>query len=184
MADINLLPQELKPNKSVLIIAKKFKKIAIIFSSFLILVFLTVVGIQYYYTRKIQESYVRQAELESQIKSMESTEQQLVLMKDRIEKIISIVTSGTIMEEVDTVDKVSSLIPEGMLVKNISIDKDLVQVTVVVGSLETASKYLNSVTSMTGLKYVNLVSFDYNPVVGYTIDLSFISNSGVSQEII
>lgn len=180
MADINLLPQELKPNKSVLIIAKKLKKVSIIFSSFLILTFLLVLGAQYYYTKKIKESASRQMDLETQIKSMEDTEQQLVLIKDRIEKIISIVSLGTISEEVDIVGKVSEILPEGMLVKSITLDKDMVQMTVVTNGLIQASQYISSVTSLPSLKYVNLVSFDFSPGFGYTIELNFISDPGTS----
>lgn len=181
MADINLLPQELKPNKSVLIIAKKLKKTSIIFASFFVLTFLIIIGLQYYYSKKITQSVNSQMELESQIKSMESTEQQLVLIKDRIEKIISIAQKGTVDEEVDVVSKVSDLAADGMVVKSISIDKDLVQITVVTNSLTLASKYLSSVTSLQGLKYINLISFDFSPTLGYTIDLNFIANPGINS---
>jgi hypothetical protein len=175
MADINLLPQELKPNKSVLIIARKLKQIAVISSSLLVLAFLLVIGTKYYFSRKTKESLSRQVDLESQIKSMENTEQQLVLIKDRIEKIISIVSKGTISEEIDVVNNISGILPEGMQIKDISMDKDLVGMTVVTGSLKSASQYINSVTSLSGLRYVNLISFDFSPISGYTIELNFIA---------
>lgn len=181
--DINLLPQELKPNKTVLKTAKQLSKTTWIISAILSLVLLAVGGVYYYYSKKTQDSVTKQTELRSKIRALEDTEQRLVLIKDRIGKIIKINSNGTIAEETGVVEKVLAVLPEDAVIGNIAIDRDLVRLSVSTTNLTSAGKYISTVTNIPGVKYVNLISFDFSPNNGYTVDINFIPGTEVEPSI-
>lgn len=174
MADINLLPQELKPNKTVLIMSKKLRKVSIILGFFLLIVAIAMGSVYFFYFKRTEGTLTKQTELENQIRSLEETEQRLVLIKDRVSKIRSVTSSGSIAEEVNITKRVFDLLPPGSHIANITIDRDVVRLGVVAENLTSASEYLKAVTAISGVKYVNLISFDFNPTFGYNIELNFI----------
>lgn len=169
MSDINLLPQELKPNKSVLVLANKIKKASIILASLFFLGTIVVIGLNYYLTSNLEKTNQEIEILRSEIRSLESTEQRLVLVKDRIEKIVKIAARGSTYEEIEVAKNLLSVKSEDIVLNSFYADRDVLKTSFSSPSLATVGSYVEKMVAFAGINRVMLVSFDFNPLVGYTL---------------
>lgn len=173
MNDINLLPQELKPSKSVLKLSENLKKMALL-SVLVLLISVTLsLGAYLFYGQRVSSSLANQEKLKTEIKAMEKTEQRIVLVKDRLSKINLISANPRANDEVVTLDFVSKLFPDGTLVEGFELDDGKANIAISSERLSEIATYLASVISSGKFKQVNLVSLLYSPLKGYVVDLSF-----------
>jgi len=86
MVEVNLLPSELAPKKSIVDIAKKLKKISTVGFIVFVVYVLSTVGILFIFSNRLNKLVQEENELKTSIKALEQTEQRLVLIKDRLDK--------------------------------------------------------------------------------------------------
>lgn len=173
MEEINLLPQELKPNGSILKIAKNLKSIALLG---VVVVFLSVIfsfGAFFFLDNKVTTSINKQENLKQQIKALEKTEQRIVLLKDRLGKLNSISKKPRANDEVERLNIVSELYPENTYVEFVELDKNYAGVTISSEKLDNIASYLASVVSSGKYVQINLSFLEYDPKKGYIVGLIF-----------
>jgi len=173
MSEINLLPQELKPDVKVLKLSKSLRNLAlvaiILFVFSLVLFFVS----SYFIDYRISVVSAKQKDLESQIKAMEKTEQRLVLIKDRLNKIGTIVENPRANDEVIRLSSVTSLFPDNTFVEEIELEKNNAVVAILAENLDTVASYLATVISSGNFSKINLAYLKFDPEEGYKIGISF-----------
>ena len=90
MANINLLPTELKPKGQILKASKLLKKVSLVALLVFIVFAVLVFGSLIFLSTSIKSSQSNQEDLKSKVKALEQTEQRLVLVKDRLKKIAKV----------------------------------------------------------------------------------------------
>ncbi len=87
MAEINLLPVDLSPNRGSVKIGSFIKRIALILTGIILFASVLEVIFVVFLLFQIRASTTRQQVLKQNISALQSTEQKFFLIKDRIEKI-------------------------------------------------------------------------------------------------
>lgn len=173
MNEINLLPQELKPDRRVMGLANNLKKISFL-GAFIFLLAVTLALATYLlFQQRTTSSLANQEKLKNQIEAMEETEQRLVLVKDRLTKISSIRQKGDSNDEVVKLVDVSSLFPEGVKMSLVELAPDNAVIAVSSENLSQITSYLAAVISNGNFERINLVSLEFNPDTGYSVALDF-----------
>lgn len=171
MREINLLPQEFRPKASFVKLAKTLNKIAIV-SIFLLLIstfFLLVTFI--FYSQKTKSLLTEKNELTKIIKALEDSEQRVVLVKDRVEKIRKVQEIPSAVEEVEVISGVSASLPQSIVLKNASLSQDKVELSLNGTSLIDMTNFFASLISNQNLKFVKIISFNFNSETGYTTQI-------------
>ena len=173
MNDINLLPEELKPSRSVIKFSSGLNKIALLGVTTLLIVLVLAVSVYFFFSYMLSTSYKNQESLHGQIKAMEKTEQRLVLLKDRMAKIAVVYKEPKANDEVERLDSLTPMFPQGILVEGVSMEENDLKVAVSSPVLDNISKYIASVVTSGKFKKINLVSLAFDPGKGYVVELSF-----------
>jgi len=164
-ADINLLPQGLKPKKYALTLSKNLKKVLIIgFCLFAILATVSLATI-FVLSARMKSSVAKQDDLKSEIKNLEQSEQKLVLVKDRLGKIESILKGESASDEITTLIETSQKIPEGVSFKKANLSKSSADVTVSTANSFYLARFLAVLIGSGSYRRIELLSFSYDPKV-------------------
>ena len=173
MSEINLLPQELKPSGTILRLSKNLKNIALLAVVILFLSVTLSLGAYFILDNRISTSASNQEDLKQQIKALQQTEQRLVLIKDRLEKINSISKKPRANDEVERLNIVSALFPENTYVKAVELDVNNAAVAISSERLDNIATYLASVVSSGEYVQINLAFLEYDSKQGYVVGLVF-----------
>lgn len=173
---INLLPQDTKPKVSIIKLSGKLRRFII--AGFVVLIFLTstVIGVVFILSNNLKASLARQEDLKNQIKSLESTEQKLVLIRDRLTKAKEIQNFASTKEELDTLsntlDETSQ--QDGVGFNSAELANTYADITLGVNSANTLSKLLYLIYSKDEYKKIDLLSLQYSTKDGYKVQLQII----------
>lgn len=173
MSEINLLPQELKPSNVAVKFSTKLKKFAILFTVLAILVLVFYLGFDFVLKKRISDSLSSQKSLETQIKALEKTEQRLVLVKDRLDKINAVSQKPNANDEFARFNEVLTLFPEEVRIDEVEMNESRLDLKVDSDNLDNVASYLASVISSGKFMRVNLIFLSFNPNQGYSVGLSF-----------
>ncbi len=175
MARINLLPQELKPKGYILKLSKTLNKLALISIAVLLASALVILGSFIFFSQQTKASIKKQESLRSEIKALEATEQKLVLVKDRIQKIDNVLNLENATDEVKVLKKVTEILPEGVSLNNISVSDGSVSLEVASASLSGIGQFFVALVGSQGFQKVAVTGFSYKPELGYIVSLNFIN---------
>ncbi len=173
MSEINLLPQEFKPGSTVIKLSTNIKKIALLGVVIFLISVISYFTSFLFLNQRISVSLSNQEKLKNQIKALEKTEQRLVLVKDRLDKISSINRNPRANDEVGRLNIVSALFPENTFVEEIELDEHNAAVAISSDNLDKVASYLASVISSGEYVKVNLDFLQFDPKNGYIIGLAF-----------
>ncbi|MFZ5932504.1 MAG: hypothetical protein ACOYT7_00230 [Patescibacteria group bacterium] len=170
---INLLPTDLSPKGPIVKIATLLKNLAIV--SFLTF-FLAVLGMAAFFVLNsltINSLSSRSEELKVSIKSLEATEQRLILVKDRLTKAKQVLGVESGLDEVDGLGKIVSGLSADVSLSEAIVAKDSLDTTFVASSSQGLTQLMAQVISQDAFKKVELVSFSFNPNAGYVPSFVF-----------
>lgn len=170
MAEINLLPVEITPKGFSIRLATILRNVATV--GFVILL-IAGVGIGAFFlitSTEIRTSNTRQDQYKTTIKSLESTEQSLVLLKDRVGKVKTVLGLDTVSPEVQKAGAIISTFPPDVEAKEIQIS-EITKFTVAVTDTSELTKFLSSVIAANKFKKIDLKGFSFSPTGGYLINL-------------
>jgi type II secretory pathway pseudopilin PulG len=175
MPVINLLPKDLLPNAAALKTATLIKNLITLALAVFVI---AVIGLVAYFSLNslsIRNSNQKQDQLKNSIKSLEQTEQSLVLVKDRLTLLGQVNAMESGKEETANLSQIYSLIPAEARMSEAVIDKNKLDTTFIAPDTSTLSRLMASVVSATDYERVELLSFSFNPNVGFLASLSFIT---------
>jgi Tfp pilus assembly protein PilN len=159
--DINLLPQELRPKRSVLKLSVTLKKIGLISVVFLVIGAVLITALIVFFTQRTQVSLDEQSKLTNQIKSLQATEQKLVLVRDRVQKINSIISKDSTKAQIMAFKTFLGLLPASAVLDTISVDPGGLEVRVGITTLDEVTGLFKAVTG-SGFSLVKLTGFSYS----------------------
>jgi len=171
MAEINLLPIDLSKARGSVKAASGLRKIIVVFSGLFLIV--TVLGaiLIVFLTSQVNSSLSRQTQLKQNITSLQNTEQQLLLIKDRIGKVNSVSTNRDAATIFISIDKTLSSLPTNVSVGSVEISSDKTKFTVVSKDSLGMAAFLNLVVVSGLYKSLSLTQFNFSSATGYTISL-------------
>ena len=177
MANINLLTTKVAPKSSVVKASGTLKIIGLIWTIVLFIGILVMVSISLISSQQIKSSLRTQEALKTSVKSLQATEQQYVLLKDRASKISDIYEDGNATDEIIDFNEIIEGLPDGASVNDMEIVYGRVESAFIFDSTQTLTKSLAAM--LTGEKYDRVVmdSFSFSPGSGYKLSLTFFKPS-------
>lgn len=168
---INLLPTELSPRGPAVKAANALRRFIIFgFIAFALSV-LGLIAFFVFVTTQIGSSNQRQESLKGSIRSLEQTEQRLILVKDRLAKIKNALGEEKMRSEVENIDSLLTNTAGNVVVTEVDVSKDKTELTVQATSSTSVAQFM-AVLLVTNLyEKIDLSSFGFNPQVGYLISL-------------
>ena len=175
MPAINLLPTELLPSASLLKTARLLKTVLTVGFGIFVVVVLGLVGFFSVNALSLRSSNAKQEELKNSIKSFEQTEQGLVLVKDRLAKVKEVGAKENADNEIEALSGLFGKIPPGVSLTEAVISKDELDSTFVVGDSSVLGQFMAGLITTEGFNKIELLSFSFNPSVGYLVSVAFSS---------
>ncbi len=130
------------------------------------------VGVFFVYKDRLNELTTKQNELKSQIKALEETEQRLVLVKDRLEKVGNIYAKETPYKSILTFEELLKRFPEGAVLAATSISVENLGMQVGIDDTSTFESMLDILIDSQLFDRIELTSLSYGLDAGYNIGLS------------
>jgi Tfp pilus assembly protein PilN len=172
MANINLLPSDLVPKTSVIKIANLVLNLVYAGIALFLVLIVGVVAVFIFNSTKIKSLTTTKNNLETSIKTFQETEQQMVLAKDRIGKIISVWKTPSADKSLPLFAAFNDLFSLGVRIADAKISATTIEATMVTTNSQNVTKFLSTLISSDVLKSVLLKSFNYNPSIGYAVSFS------------
>lgn len=170
MTDINLLPQELKPKSYAIKVSKGLRKVALYFLVVFLIV-LMVMGVTYFGLNFRLGSLTKvQRGLESRVNNLQDSEQKLVLIKDRLGKIDTILGSEEAKTDLSTIDLISKNLPDQVVITSVQVAGGTTSVGIGANSSQDLSRFFSILFSL-NFKRVLLTSFFYTKDTGYRVEV-------------
>lgn len=174
MADINLLPEDVKPKPYLLKLSKTLNKFVV--GGFILFSFLVVVSLGSFLIlrNRTQASLDRQEDLKAQVNALEQTEQRLFLLKDRLGKIGTVLSVNDAAEEVESLEQALNMSQGVGVFKDAEITKEKAIVTFSTDSSENLTRFLSLLIGSGEFKRIELASFGFSPSEGYELELGLV----------
>ena len=168
--NINLLPEEFTVSSGISRILSITRMFGVIFLAIFLVFGLGMVTIFMIYSIQLNNLKNSNSVLTSQIASMQSTETQLVLLKDRIAKIKIADSSSSAIDSVKTFMPLVAVLGASSRVNELDIDSSKITSSLTFSSGTDVSAFIASLSN-TKFAGVSLTSFSFNPAVGYLVGL-------------
>lgn len=165
---INLLPVDLGAGRDVLKASKAINKFVTgVASLFMVILFLAF-GFLFFISRQTANKTASNEALKQQVRSLENTEQKLILVKDRAQKIKTILAQKNATENVTKVSKVLASLPIQVALEDAEIDINQAKFTVVSDNSLGMASFLTNIRS-SGYEEITLKNFEFRPSGGYVM---------------
>ena len=170
MAKINLLPPDLGPSASVLKFLNLAKKIAVVFGLTFFIIGTLLVGYIVFLRIQIQASDKRAEGLKNTISNLKSTEQSLYLLKERTGKIKELLAEKT-QEQALTGSSSILLNHPGITLTEVVTSPEQISISAISQNASSLNGFFESVLSDNNYKNIKLISFSYDPELGYVFNI-------------
>lgn len=170
--NINLLPTELKTGKDVIRTSRAVTRFTIILGGIFLTIAVIGGGIIFFLGTRASDGKQKEEQLKTQIQSLEQTEQQLVLMKDRIQKTQTIFEQRSTYQTLKNYDAIFAKLPPDALVTGLEIDNEVSTLTVNARNSDDLATILGFFKDKSLYNRVELESLNFNVFSGYEIVLS------------
>lgn len=170
---INLLPTR-HPEVAEVPRLRRLLRLFII-STLALSIFLGVLGlgIIFFLSNQLKNLSREQADLKTSISSLESAEQSLVLVKDRIQKIQEFLSINQDLENLSKQRFVVNSLPSEILIKKAFINQDGSTVELISPSSVAVRELFSTLIKNQQFSSLLLEELKFNPVLGYQFSLSF-----------
>jgi hypothetical protein len=169
---LNLIPPEQKVGKSLSGFLKTARALGVIgFAAF----FVFAIGIGTFFifsTISLNGTNADVAKLTSQVTAQQKSEQQIVLIKDRLANIATIQSTPNALANQVAIQPFLSNLSTDSSVSELDIDPTSVLLSLNVKTNSDLSTFLEALQSSKAFKLVNLTTFNLNRTYGYSIEIS------------
>lgn len=167
MAAINLLPTDISPKGPVVKISNLIKNLAVISFVLFLLTALGMLAIFILNSVQLRSLNESSENLKTSIKSLETTEQGLVLVKDRLSKVKLVLADESGGQEAEGLGIINSGLPTSVSLTEAVVSKDVLDVTFIATDSQGLAALMTRIISQEAFAKVDLVSFSFNPSTGY-----------------
>jgi len=173
---LNLLPQGAAVSGSLGKTLKSIKSFGIIALGMFLFFILGVSGFLVYSSISLKGLTIQEESLKARIKSQETTEQKIVLLKDRLTKISKVQSTPSVQKSLDKAGGVVASLPAGAVLTELGLDLKKTDMSLIFRSSLDLNSFLGFVKTSGEFKRVSLTAFNFNPLSGYSIGLRFFDN--------
>jgi hypothetical protein len=173
---LNLLPQEFLVSKSLNSVLKTVRAMNVILSVAFIIFALGVGGYFLISRNTLNSTESKVDQLKTQVLAQESSEQQLILLKDRLAKISTVGSSQGTLKSIDNVDALLNGLSTNTSIEQMDAGSSKIDLSVIIKSNADLTKFMGNVADTNSFKSITLTSFGYSPLTGYALGLSFGEN--------
>ncbi|KKU04122.1 MAG: hypothetical protein UX88_C0001G0042 [Candidatus Woesebacteria bacterium GW2011_GWC2_47_16] len=167
MTAINLLPTEISPKGPVAKISNLIKNLAVISFVLFLLTALGMLAMFILNSVQIRSLNESSEELKTSIKSLEATEQGLILVKDRLSKAKLVLADESGTEEAEGLGSLTVALPGSVALTEAVIAKNGLETTFIATDSQGLTVLMARIISQEAFSKVDLVSFSFNPNTGY-----------------
>lgn len=174
MANINLLPQDLAVSKGATKTVALTNKIAVFLGVLLVLI--TGSGIAYILllSTQISNADKQSQDLKANIAKLENVEQQLFLIKDRVDKAGSVYSQKDISVNAAKINTLLTKLPDDISLDKTSLDSTQTSFSIISKSSLSMVTFINLLEGSSDFSKITLKSFNYTPEQGYSINIEVI----------
>lgn len=169
---INLLPTELTRGKEVTKLASSLKVLDIILCAVLLVVGILGVGYTIILRNELTQATATRDDLKNKVLSLESSERQLVLLQDRLDKIAQIRAEDSVGELFDQQNKILAQVPEEVTLGDSIVDSGNSQLGVVSRNIAPLEALISNLQSIGYDRPLLMSSFSYNSFLGFKLVLN------------
>ena len=168
---INLLPKDLTVSKDVQDVAVKLTQ----FSYFAIFIFILTIAIGasafFYFSNKLKNLTTTQNTLTSNIQGLQETEEQIILTKDKVAKIKSILDARTNEQTFKKHKTVVDNLPETISVTESEIDSSNSEISFDAKDCRDLVSFMSSLLAQSNTLNIVMGNLSFNPFQGYSLTL-------------
>jgi len=168
---INLLPTDLSKKSPLGKLQRNIKQITTVATSIFIVILIFVGVYLLILSSQITRSKSNQESLKASLAALEQTEQGIILVKDRLKNISSVLALSTANKGVENLNILNSAIPNGAILSEADILTEKTEVTYQVQLSSDLVGLIETISSTDFYKKILLKSFSYNPKTGYLVSL-------------
>lgn len=170
---VNLLPENYTAKKGVALISRWIKTATLV--SLVISIFSAIGLLAFFLIRSSELKNLQRnlTTLEGELSALNTSEQKLVLLKDRLEKIKAVKSLTSANESLDTIEPVINLLPQDASVSEISVDTQKIDASFIFRDTVALSAFLDNLESSGSFSAITLTSFGYTSQAGYLVGLRF-----------
>ncbi len=169
MANINLLPTDLKLGSTTLKAIALANRIAIGLAIVLLMIVAGGVLINFLVGRQIRETNNNSTQLRTNIQKLEGVEQKLFLIKDRAQKGALIYEEKDVSEKIEKINTLLTSLPEDVALSSMNFDAGAANFSIISKSSSSMALFINKVIDSKAFTKVTLKSFNFNQNQGNTI---------------
>lgn len=171
---VNLLPVDKRVGKGLQRILKVTRMLGVIFLGVFIVFSLGVTAFFIFSSIQLNSLNQSNATLTSQISGLETSETQMILLKDRIAKIKTVQKIPGAVKNLDNISPIITALSADSPVSELDVSPAKIAASIDFRSNTDLANFLKTLSASTAFKTVTLTSFSFNPANGYlvTIDIT------------
>lgn len=166
----NLLPKKNVNNEAIWQFAVKAKKTAIYCSVLLVVSLVLGIGLIYYFTQNLSSVKNDNQGLRSQIKAMEGTEQSLILLRDRLAKIQTLLDGRKPFNYFTTQANIIRSLPEDIIYSHTDLSDTQSKLELKTSHSILLSDLIRQLNNSPEIKNLKINSISFNIEQGYTVE--------------
>lgn len=169
---LNLLPPDLKVSKGLNTVIKTVRSINVILVVMLVVTLVSSGAFFIVSSIKLKNLHTDITNLEKQVKAQETSEQQLVLIKDRLSKISGVRAYPNATSNVENLNSIITSAAGSAKIDSLNINSSKADLALTLLSNEDLKNLMKNLKDSKQFKLINLYSFDFNKTIGYMIKIS------------
>lgn len=174
--NLNLLPQNLQVSKGLDGVLKTTKALGVILIVTFIVFAIGAAGYFIYSKITLNNLQTNIEQLKSQVKAQESSEQQLVLLKDRLAKISSVRSAPNSSKNITGLDSLFTNVSPQSSANQIDVSSQKINITMMIRSNEDLVTFIQNLKNTKLFKTVTLTSLGYTTNLGYSMIVNLVNN--------
>jgi len=173
---LNLLPQDYAVSDSVALVLKIARTLNIILLGIFVVSGLLMAAYFIFSSVTIKSLNTTNNTLKNQIQSLQTAQQQVILLKDRLGKIKRAYTKPSAVKNLTLVEPILASLPNTSSVSELNIDPQKTAMTVNFKTNSALTVFMSNLGTQTSFSGISLDSFSYSPSDGYFVGFSFVPN--------
>jgi len=171
---MNLLPPEYVVSGAVGKVLSISRSLGVILLAGFIIFIIGLAGFFIISSIQLNSLTKRSDTLKAQISTREQSEQQLVLLKDRLKKIKTAQGMPSSDKNLSNLDPIIAAIPPNASLTELSADTQKVDVSISFRNNADLANFLKSISQIKTFKSALMTTFGFNPTSGYLVSVRFL----------
>lgn len=166
---INLIPVDIAPKSSVAKIANFLKTASAVGLTIFILAGFGLTSFYLLNYFQLRGSLTRADNLKGAIASLQKTEADLVLVRDRLSKVKTVLSAESADQNLEAIATLFKQVPPGVTISDLNATTKKTEMSITAANSLALSQFMAQFISGGLFETINLKSFGFNPQGGYAV---------------